>query len=72
MKTFIRSQASIDEALCVACGSCLKVCPREAIQIYQGSFARIDSCRCVGCGRCVKICPAYVIKLIPASKGCQL
>jgi NAD-dependent dihydropyrimidine dehydrogenase PreA subunit len=31
MKTFIRSQASIDEALCVACGSCLKVCPREAI-----------------------------------------
>lgn len=63
MNQFIRRQASINEAGCVACGSCLKVCPKGAIQIYQGLFARVDSSSCIGCGRCVKICPASVIHL---------
>lgn len=48
---------------CVACGCCIKVCPRKAITVPQGIHAVIDRELCVGCGKCVKECPASVISL---------
>lgn len=48
---------------CVACGSCLKVCPMSAITIWKGVTARIDPALCVGCGKCAKECPAGTIEL---------
>ena len=48
---------------CVACGSCVKVCPRNAMHIAFGYSAKVDSEKCIGCGKCVKICPAAVISL---------
>lgn len=48
---------------CVACGCCVKVCPRNAIEIWKGIAAKIDLERCVGCGKCVKECPASVIEI---------
>lgn len=48
---------------CVACGCCLKECPRKAITIIDGVFAKIDEDLCVGCGLCQKACPASVIKM---------
>ncbi len=50
--------------LCVACGTCLKECPFEAISIKDGIKARINSEKCVGCGKCSKVCPASVIEII--------
>lgn len=49
---------------CVACGCCVKACPRSAIHIKHGIRAVVDSEKCVGCGKCEKICPADVITLI--------
>ncbi len=49
---------------CVACGSCIKVCPVLAISVYQGRFAIVDESRCVGCGKCAKACPAGVIDIV--------
>ncbi|WP_324825394.1 ATP-binding protein [Sinanaerobacter sp. ZZT-01] len=49
---------------CVACGSCLKVCPLHAISIFKGSLAVIDDSKCVGCGKCQKACPASVIHIV--------
>lgn len=46
---------------CVACGCCLKVCPRNALEIWHGIMARVDMERCIGCGKCAKECPASVI-----------
>ncbi len=46
---------------CVACGCCVRVCPREAVQIPWGISACVDSEKCVGCGKCAKVCPAAVI-----------
>ena len=46
---------------CVACGSCVKVCPVGAIQVWKGVEARVDGNRCVGCARCAGECPAGVI-----------
>ena len=48
---------------CVACGSCLKVCPMGAISIWKGVKAVIKPELCVGCGRCVNECPAGAIEL---------
>lgn len=48
---------------CVACGCCMKVCPKSAISIYRGSYARINEELCIGCGLCAKECPAAVISI---------
>lgn len=48
---------------CVACGCCIKVCPRNAITILKGIHASIDRELCVGCGKCAKECPASIISL---------
>ncbi len=49
---------------CVACGSCLRVCPRGAIRIVSGVTAQIDGNICIGCGKCTRICPADVITIV--------
>ena len=53
--------AVVDRKLCVACGSCAKVCPKDAISLPEGIFAFVDTSKCVGCGLCAKECPATVI-----------
>ena len=35
--------AVVDETHCVACGSCMKVCPKGAITIPCGITAKIDT-----------------------------
>lgn len=59
----IKRKAIVDQEHCVACGTCVKVCPLQIIHIEQGVFAEIDYEKCVGCGRCANICPASVIEI---------
>ncbi len=49
---------------CVACGSCVKVCPMGAISVWKGVKAVVDTARCVGCGKCAGECPAGAIELL--------
>ncbi|MCR5289716.1 MAG: 4Fe-4S binding protein [Treponema sp.] len=53
--------AHIDTSLCVACGACVPVCPREALHIHNGMYSQVDETLCIGCGRCAKECPASII-----------
>ncbi len=62
--TVRRRFASVNEAQCVACGSCIKVCPRDAIHVPYGVSAMVHLQKCVGCGLCAKACPASVIKIM--------
>ena len=48
---------------CVACGCCVKVCPKNAIKIWRGTEARVREEQCVGCGKCARECPASVIEI---------
>lgn len=48
---------------CVACGCCVKVCPKKAMLVHKGLYAKADEGKCVGCGICVKACPAGVMKI---------
>lgn len=58
-----QKKANIRTDQCVACGCCMKICPRNAIAVPQGIFAEVDKKLCVGCGKCVKECPASIISL---------
>ena len=61
-------KAAVSREECVACGCCVKVCPKSAIRIFKGIFAEVDTASCVGCGKCVKECPASAITIteVPA------
>lgn len=59
----MKRKAKVSIRECVACGCCVKVCPRNAIAIRNGIHACIDETLCVGCGRCAKECPASIIAM---------
>lgn len=61
-------RAKVNQKYCVACGVCVKHCPRKAISIISGVYARVDEEKCVGCAKCVKSCPASTIYLLEKEK----
>ncbi len=56
-----KRKAVADKAICVACGECEHVCPRNAIHVWKGIHAKTDFSLCVGCGICARNCPAGCI-----------
>ena len=52
---------------CIGLGSCVSVCPQNAISIVDG-VAVVNESLCVECGLCVKTCPKGLIELVPVSK----
>jgi heterodisulfide reductase subunit A-like polyferredoxin len=55
--------AFVDPAECVACATCVKICPYGAPMINELRKSEIQSAKCVGCGNCVAACPARTITL---------
>lgn len=49
---------------CLGYGSCVKVCPFDAIHVIMG-VAVVDKEKCKACGKCVAVCPKHLIELIP-------
>ncbi len=47
----------IDKNKCVGCGSCVKVCPVDAIKGESKKPHVIDSEICIKCGSCIGACP---------------
>ena len=58
-----KRKALVSRSGCVACGSCVKVCPKGAIKVYKGLYAQVDEALCIGCGRCAAECPAAIIEI---------
>ena len=59
----MKKLAFVDKQICVACGVCMKACPKGAVSVYRGCFAVVREDKCVGCGLCAKSCPAGCIAL---------
>ena len=51
----------VDDAQCIGCGSCQRICAHEGPVMEDGVVTRIDHEKCVGCGRCIAACPMDVI-----------
>lgn len=49
---------------CLGYGSCVKVCPFDAIRVVNG-VAVVDREACKACGKCVAVCPKKLISLVP-------
>jgi heterodisulfide reductase subunit A len=53
----------VDPTNCVACATCVKVCPYGAPMINDIGKAQIQGATCMGCGSCAASCPARTITL---------
>ncbi len=54
--------AQVDEDLCAACLTCVRVCPFD-VPIIKDGAARIEAASCQGCGSCASGCPARAIQV---------
>ncbi|MEW5814790.1 MAG: RnfABCDGE type electron transport complex subunit B [Spirochaetota bacterium] len=52
---------------CLALGSCIKVCPVDAIDYDKEGLVWVDKDLCISCGKCIQVCPTRVMKWIPYS-----
>lgn len=62
----------VDSDKCFSCGSCIALCPVEAISLTKDSTVQFDKEKCVGstCSVCVDACPARAIKSVkPHNNG---
>ncbi|UCG30563.1 MAG: 4Fe-4S dicluster domain-containing protein [candidate division WOR-3 bacterium] len=46
----------VNDAKCIGCVACMKVCPTKAIRVRQKK-AHISYDRCIDCGGCLRVCP---------------
>jgi len=53
----------VDENLCAACLTCIRVCAYDVPRIKDG-VAYIEISECQGCGTCADACPANAIQLL--------
>ena len=68
----------VDADECTACGQCVKMCPKDLLQLFPKSSAVAVLCMntwpgaqtrkncdigCIGCQKCVKTCPAGAITM---------
>lgn len=50
---------------CLGLGSCIKVCPVDAIDYTKDGLVWVNTDLCISCGKCLEICPTKVIRFIP-------
>jgi len=63
----------VDKEKCFSCGSCVALCPVEAISVAQDCSIEFNKEKCVGstCSICVDACPARAIKSIKQNNSEQ-
>lgn len=55
----------IDEELCIGCGACVSLCPKEILYIDDGGKCKVkDESKCDRLRGCVKVCPVNALKII--------
>lgn len=59
----MKRKGSINREKCVACGACIKECPRSALSVHHGCYAVVNEDICLGCGICERTCPALAISM---------
>ncbi len=50
---------------CLGLGTCIRVCPVDAIGYDDEGKVWVDRDICISCGKCIEVCPTGVMKWIP-------
>jgi ferredoxin len=58
----ITGPVTVKAGLCDFCGTCVGICPADAIELKEFSI-RFDSERCTLCGFCEDICPLGALEV---------
>jgi L-aspartate semialdehyde sulfurtransferase ferredoxin len=45
----------VDKKLCDQCGTCISVCPTDALSLMDTIL--VDNKKCIMCKNCVRVCP---------------
>jgi polyferredoxin len=61
MSYFSLLRIKCDEAKCIHCDKCLKVCPME-VEVNNNSRKRKNATECILCQQCKKVCPVGALK----------
>ena len=58
---------AVGRDLCLGCGTCVSVCPRNAVRMVETPagllVAQADNSMCNGCGLCLKCCPGTHLEM---------
>jgi heterodisulfide reductase subunit A len=62
--------STVDEKICRGCGTCVQVCPFDAIELKESELrglqgkiiSRVNAALCKGCGLCTAACPNGAIQ----------
>jgi iron only hydrogenase large subunit-like protein len=57
---------TIDDASCIGCVDCVKVCPTRAIRVRSGR-AVVNSDLCIDCGSCIRACRVRAARPVTSS-----
>jgi len=57
---------------CLALGSCIRVCPVDAISYDSEGLVWVDRDKCITCGQCIDICPTGVMQYISYDADCMV
>lgn len=74
VKVSVPKLIEVDAEKCISCGSCVAICPVEAISVTEDCSVKFDKSKCVGstCSLCVDACPARAIKSVKNSNDSSL
>jgi len=69
----IPKQIQVNTEKCFSCGTCIALCPVEAISTNKDDTVEFDKEKCLGntCSVCVDACPARAIKTLKTNGGNQ-
>lgn len=57
----ILSISFTDRSLCTRCGTCIGVCPVDALSLDNDLFPKLDADKCISCGLCKAVCPGGAV-----------
>ena len=55
-------------AACVEQGSCITICPFDAIEMTPEGIPQVIMSKCKGCEKCVAVCPLKIISMVGVKK----
>ncbi|MHA1821855.1 MAG: ATP-binding protein [Promethearchaeota archaeon] len=57
-----KERISIDQSICIGCGSCVISCPNGGFKVVNGKAQLVNDSFCDGLGYCLQNCPMHAIK----------